>query len=84
LELGHCPAGDADRVIAHLTDAGLPVRLRDVGLANRRGRLVDWIRRDKKNRGGNIGLILVREIGRAFLDRSIDERRLAAFLDRAD
>jgi 3-dehydroquinate synthase len=84
LELGHCPAGDADRVIAHLTDAGLPVRLRDVGLANRRGRLVDWIRRDKKNRGGNIALILVREIGRAFLDRSIDERRLAAFLDRAD
>ena len=82
-ELGLCPAGDTDRVIAHLADAGLPVRLADVGMARRGAKLVDWIRRDKKNEAGKVTLVLVRGIGRAFLDRSVDERRLTAFLDSA-
>jgi len=82
-EAGICSASDTDRVIAHLADAGLPVRLAEVGLANRGTKLVDWIRRDKKNAGGKVSLVLTRGIGRAFLDRAVDERRLAAFLDSA-
>jgi 3-dehydroquinate synthase len=82
-ELGLCPAADTDRLVAHLADAGLPVRLADVGLANRGGRLLDWIYRDKKNSAGRVTLVLVHGIGRAFLDRSVDERRLATFLGNA-
>ena len=82
-EIGLCPAADTDRVIAHLADAALPVRLEDVGLSKRGATLVEWIRRDKKNSTGRVALVLVHGIGRAFLDRSVDERRLAAFLERA-
>ena len=82
-EMGLCPAADTDRVIAHLADAALPVRLEDVGLSKRGATLVEWIRRDKKNSTGRVALVLVHGIGRAFLDRSVDERRLAAFLERA-
>jgi len=82
-ELGHCPAADVERVIAHLGDAGLPVRLADVGLARQGPALVEWIRRDKKNSTGKLALVLVRGIGRAFLDRSVEEARLTAFLERA-
>ena len=82
-EMGLCPAADTDRVIAHLADAALPVRLEDVGLSKRGATLVEWIRRDKKNSTGMVALVLVHGIGRAFLDRSVDERRLAAFLERA-
>ena len=82
-ELGHCPAADTDRVIAHLADAGLPIRLAGLGLAGRGQRLVAWMRGDKKNAAGKIALVLTHGIGRAYLERSVDERRLAAFLDRA-
>ena len=82
-ELGLCPAVDTDRVVAHLADAGLPVRLAEVGLARRAEQLVDWIQRDKKNAVGKVALVLTHGIGRAFLDRSVDERRLTAFLSSA-
>jgi len=52
-------------------------------LAGRAKQLVDWIRRDKKNAEGQVALVLSHGIGRAFLDRSVDERRLAAFLASA-
>ena len=80
-ELGHCPAADADRVAAHFASAGLPTRLADAGI--RGARLVDWMARDKKNSGGGLALILARGIGKAYLDRSVDPRRLAAFLTAA-
>jgi 3-dehydroquinate synthase len=82
-EMGLCPAGEAERVITHLADSGLPVRLAEVGLANRSQQLVGWIQRDKKNAAGKVALVLTHGIGRAFLDRSVDERRLTAFLDSA-
>jgi len=81
--LGYCPADDADRVAQHFANSGLPVRLTDAGLAGRGQQLLEWIRRDKKNAGGKIALVLARGIGRAFLDRSADERRLAALLSEA-
>ena len=82
-ELGHCPAADTDRVVTHLADAGLPVRLAGVGLASRGQKLVTRMRGDKKNSAGKIALVLTRGIGRAYLEHSVDERRLAAFLDSA-
>lgn len=82
-ELGLCPASDTDRVVGHLAACGLPTRLADVGLTGRAGRLVDWMKRDKKNDADRPALILTNGIGRAFLERAVDARRLSAFLDRA-
>lgn len=82
-ELGLCSRSDADRAVEHLSAAGLPTRLSDVGLGRQGGRLVNWMRRDKKNSAGKVTLVLVRGIGRAFLDPDIDPRRLADFLERA-
>lgn len=74
-ELGLCPASDTARVIDHFASVGLPTSLGFKG-----DRLADWMARDKKNDGAALGLILVRGIGKAFLDRSVDPQRLANFL----
>ena len=81
-ELGLCPAADADRVVTHLAVVGLPTRLADVGLAGRGAALLGWMARDKKNLDSGLALVLTRGIGKAFLDPSVDPRRLAVFLDR--
>lgn len=80
---GLCPPADADRVISHLSNCGLPTRLAEVELAGRGGRLVTWMGGDKKNEAGRIALVLARGIGGAFLEPNIDPRRLTEFLDRA-
>lgn len=82
-ELGVCPAGDADRLAAHLAACGLPTRLIEVGLNRQGTALITWMTGDKKNRGHRLALILARGIGRAFLEPAVDARRLAGFLDRA-
>lgn len=82
-ELGHCAAAETERVLAHIAACGLPARLAEVGLNGRGGKLIEWMARDKKNAAGTIALVLVRGIGRAFLDRNVDRQRLAAFLGRA-
>jgi 3-dehydroquinate synthase len=82
-ELNLCPAADTERVVAHLASSALPTRLADVGLGKRGAKLAGWMQRDKKNDRGQTALVLVRGIGRAFLDPAVDARRLADFLDRA-
>ena len=81
-EMGICPKSDTDRVTAHIAASGLPTRLVDVGLASRAGLLVKRMAGDKKNLDGRLALILVRGIGKAFLEGNVDARRLADFLDR--
>jgi 3-dehydroquinate synthase len=82
-EAGLCPPAEAERVIAHLTSCGLPMRLAEVGLVGRGGKLAGWMAGDKKNQPGQIALVLARGIGKAFLDLAVDRRRLAEFLERA-
>jgi 3-dehydroquinate synthase len=81
-ELGLCANSDSEQVVTHLHKLGLPTRFADVGLRGG-GALLEHIRRDKKAGGGALALVLARGIGKAFLDRSVDERRLGAFLDGA-
>ena len=82
-EAGLCPPDDADRVIAHLRASGLATQLEAVGLARRGSQLISWMTRDKKSTGGKVALVLAQGIGRAFFEPSVDERRLAEFLDEA-
>ncbi|HEU0311606.1 MAG TPA: 3-dehydroquinate synthase family protein [Sphingomicrobium sp.] len=82
-EASLCPPAEAERVIAHLTSCGLPTRLAEVGLEGRGGKLVGWMAADKKNRPGQLALVLARGIGRAFLEPTVDRHRLAEFLERA-
>ena len=82
VELGLCPVSDAEQVAAHLGDAGLPTRLRDIGLAGRSLELVARMGRDKKNAAAGLSLVLARGIGRAFFEPGVDSRRVADFLAR--
>jgi 3-dehydroquinate synthase len=81
VESGLCPPADAERVIAHLQAHNLPTGLRAVGLAGKGVRLASRMAGDKKNQAGRMTLILVKGIGRAFLDPAVDRRRLTQFLD---
>ena len=85
--LGLCPAGDAERVRAHLGAVGLPVRLRSIGGGNRRhwnaAKLIEHMRGDKKAQAGHLTFILTRGIGKAFVTRDVDEGALRSLLDQA-
>ena len=76
-----CPEVDVERVAALLASAGLPTRLDQIGL--RGERLLEWIDHDKKNAGGELVLVLVHGIGRAFVARPTDRAALRDFLAAA-
>jgi len=78
---GLCSREDADRVAGHLTASGLPTSLEDVGIAADGARLTAHMLHDKKKSGGQISFILVRGIGRAYVDKHVDLDDVAAFLE---
>jgi 3-dehydroquinate synthase len=61
---------EARRVHAHLEKAGLPTRV-PAGLDPRR--LLEHMRKDKKTRDGKLVFVLVRGIGRAYVERGVGE-----------
>ncbi|MEO7813947.1 MAG: 3-dehydroquinate synthase family protein [Sphingomicrobium sp.] len=67
--LGHCPQQDVGRVADHLASVGLPTRLDQVGLGRAGDTIVERMRGDKKNKSSGFTLVLVRGIGRAFVDQ---------------
>jgi 3-dehydroquinate synthase len=75
-ERGLCSREDAQRVEAHLAAAGLPTRLDFADPES----LVARMRSDKKASGGRVPFILVRGIGRAFVDQSVELAEVEAFL----
>lgn len=83
VERGLCSAADAERVRSHLKSIQLPAILSQLGLTGRGSRLVAHMERDKKRAGGRTPFILVRGIGEAFVDQSVELAEVAAFLDRA-
>jgi len=79
--LGHCPARDRERVVAHLREAGLPVRIADIeGDPPDAATLLRHKSQDKKVSGGKPRLILARGIGGAFIEHSVPMDRLETFL----
>ena len=78
---GLIAAAESARAAAHIAAAGLPTHLKDV-----RGGVppVDWlmdlIAQDKKVRRGKLTFILVRGIGRAFVENNVDASEVRDFL----
>ena len=81
--LGLCGVAEAERVIAHLDQVGLPAEL---GQLNRRlsaARLIAHMRRDKKMRDGRLTFVLARGIGQAFTHDDVATEEVAAVLREA-
>jgi 3-dehydroquinate synthase len=76
---GLCRPSDAQRVTAHLATLGLPSGLRGITASGQE--LVDHMLHDKKMAGGSLPFILSRGIGAAFVDKSVELKDVAAFLD---
>lgn len=82
--LGLCPDTAPDRVRRHLRHAGLPDGLRAADIGASGETLVAHMLHDKKRSGGTLPFILARDIGQAYVDRSVSLPDVAAYLDKAD
>lgn len=72
---------DADRIAAHMAQAGLPARLADVGLDCDGATLTAHMLHDKKMDAGTLPFLLMRGIGQTFLADDVALNDVAAFLD---
>ncbi len=78
---GLLPAAEAERAIRHLTEVGLPTRVRGhSGTLPPVDHLMDLIAQDKKVKRGMLTFILVRGIGCAFVEAGVDPGTVRAFL----
>jgi 3-dehydroquinate synthase len=78
---GLLPMAEAKRAIGHLAAVGLPTRLTDIpGPQLSIDHLMDLIAQDKKVKRGMLTFILVRGIGRAFIETGVDPREVRVFL----
>ena len=78
---GLIAASEADRATAHLAAVGLPTHLRTIpGGAPGIDVLMGLIAQDKKVKRGALTFILVRGIGRAFVESNVDAADVRAFL----
>ncbi|RMH49673.1 MAG: 3-dehydroquinate synthase [Alphaproteobacteria bacterium] len=82
--LGLCPQEAPARLAAHLAAMGMRRRLSDIPgpLPDAEG-MVALMAQDKKVRDGRITLVLMRDIGRAFLSRDVPAAVLRDFLAEA-
>jgi 3-dehydroquinate synthetase len=82
-ELGLCSGQESARVEAHLAQAGLPTRIRDIPrLGADANALLAAMRQDKKVERGRLTFILARGIGESFIARDVDEASVLSFLER--
>ena len=78
---GLCPQDEAERAVAAIARAGLPVGMGEVrNEAFATEALLTHMGHDKKAEGGSLTLILVRGIGAAFVARKVDPDTLSDFL----
>jgi 3-dehydroquinate synthase len=75
-KLGLCPVNAASRVRRHFAAVGLRTEIHDMDADD----LLDLMHKDKKVVAGRISLILVRDIGQAFVSRDVAADTLREFL----
>ncbi len=79
---GLIAASEAARATAHLAAVGLPTHVKDVrGGVPSVDVLMDLIAQDKKVKRGTLTFILVRGIGRAFIENNVSAAEVRSFLD---
>jgi 3-dehydroquinate synthase len=71
---GRCPQDDTDRVRAHLSECGLPVAIPAIQpkLNADAGKIIDFMKNDKKAAGGKMVFILAHGIGKSFISRDVE------------
>lgn len=74
--LGLASQENTTRIAQHLLDVGLPVRIQGL----KAGRLLDHMKLDKKNRGGQLHFVLMHGIGQAFTSADVPEAAVLATL----
>ena len=81
-QLGICIPGAAARMEKHLKSVGLPTNVSGIRehLPDAR-QLVDVMRQDKKAQSGRINFVMVKGVGNAYIDRTIEEDGLIKFLE---
>ena len=81
-QLGICKPGAAARMEKHLTSVGLPTDVSGIRnhLSDAR-QLVDIMRQDKKAEAGRINFVMVKDVGNAYIDKTIEEDGLIRFLE---
>ncbi len=78
---GLCMPDDAQRVVRHLDEIGLPTRMSQIpGDPMTVDTLMEHIAQDKKVSRGQLTFILVRGIGEAFIARDVTATEVSAFL----
>ncbi len=81
-ELGLCPGQDVHRVRAHLERTAMPTPERVLsGLKTDAKTLLEFMRRDKKNTGADMNLILTRGIGKSFIAPNVEPDRIYQYLE---
>ena len=79
--MGLCPGQDARRVAAHLAAVKLPHDLKSANITASGATLVEHMLHDKKMDAGTLPFLLARGIGQTYLDKTVDLKEVAAFLD---
>jgi 3-dehydroquinate synthase len=80
--LGLAPSQDTGRIAAHLKKSGLPTILGDIpGTLGSTETLMAAIAQDKKVSRGALTFILTRGIGKAFIEKNVDPKAVADYLD---
>ena len=84
VQLGLCPAEDADRVHRHFAAVGLPTHPgQALGSVFRPEDLIAHMRKDKKVVGGTMRFVLARGIGKSFVTDEVDAKDLVTLLEGA-
>jgi 3-dehydroquinate synthase len=80
--LGLCPSGVSGRVARHLQQAGLPTAISDIATSSSPTveELLRHMQQDKKVKGGELVLVLARNIGESFIQKSSPLAELKDFL----
>ena len=76
-QLGMLDAAAQNRAVSLIAAAGLPITIPDIAPDV----MLEHMGRDKKNEGGAIRLILLKQIGTSVLDASVSAARIRTFLE---
>ncbi len=82
VQIGVCSTAAADRLKAHMRAVGLPADIEDIPDADSLNGddLLALMMQDKKVQAGRLSLVLMRDIGAAYIERAVDMTQLKQFL----